>query len=45
MTSYYRDGVHLEVLTESGPRVVLDRGATPVVVLEHAPELKHASAR
>ena len=43
MTTYYRDGVQLAVLSESGPRVVLGRGSTPVVILEHAPELRHAS--
>ncbi|MGV8970376.1 MAG: VOC family protein [Microbacteriaceae bacterium] len=45
MTAYYRDGVQLQVLSESGPRVVLGRNTTPVVVLEHAPELKHAGPR
>ncbi|HTL40154.1 MAG TPA: VOC family protein [Pseudolysinimonas sp.] len=43
MTTYYRDGVGLEVLSQEGPRTVLGRGATPVVVLEHTPALKHAA--
>ena len=42
MTAYYRDAVTLSVLAAEGGRVVLGRGATPAVVLEHAPELKHA---
>ncbi|HQE47370.1 MAG TPA: VOC family protein, partial [Rhodoglobus sp.] len=45
MTAYYRDGVALQVLEEAGPRVTLGRGTTPVVILEHAPELVHASPR
>ena len=45
MTAYYRDGVALQVLTTTGDTVVLGRGSTPVVILEHAPELKHASPR
>ena len=43
MTTYYRDGVALEVLSQVGATTTLGRGTTPVVVLEHAPELKHAS--
>jgi len=45
MTAYYRDGVALEVLSASGPVVTLGRGSTPVVILEHAPELAHFSPR
>lgn len=45
MTAYYRDAVALQVLDQAGPRVTLGRSATPVVILEHAPELKHASPR
>lgn len=45
MTAYYRDAVALQVLDQTGPRVTLGRGATPVVILEHAPELTHASPR
>ena len=45
MTAYYRDGVALQVLGEGPGSVTLGRGSTPVVILEHAPELKHASPR
>ena len=43
MTAYYRDAVTLSVLAAEGGRVILGRGSTPSVILEHAPELKHAS--
>ncbi|WP_285115280.1 VOC family protein [Leifsonia sp. fls2-241-R2A-40a] len=42
MTAYYRDAVTLRVLASEGHRVILGRGSTPSVVLEHAPELAHA---
>ncbi|WP_123520180.1 VOC family protein [Frigoribacterium sp. PhB24] len=47
MTAYYRDAVTLTVLTAepAAGRVVLGRGATPIVILEHAPELRHAGPR
>ena len=45
MTAYYRDGIGLRVLAAEGPVVTLGRGATAVVILEHSPELKHASPR
>ena len=45
MTAYYRDGVGLRVIDEAGPSVTLGRGTTAVVILEHSPELKHASPR
>ena len=45
MTAYYRDAVALQVLSENGPAVTLGRGTNPVMILEHAPELKHASPR
>jgi len=45
MTRYYRDAVTLDVLSEAGDVVTLGRGGVPAVVLEHAPELKHASPR
>jgi catechol 2,3-dioxygenase len=45
MTAYYRDGVGLRVIDEAGPVVTLGRGSTAVVILEHSPELKHASPR
>jgi len=45
MTAYYRDAVTLSVLAQDGERAVLGRLGTPIVILEHAPELRHASAR
>ena len=45
MTAYYRDAVALRVLAETPGTVTLGRGTTAVIVLEHAPELKHASPR
>lgn len=45
MTAYYRDAVTLSVLAEDAGVVVLGRGAVPVVILEHAPELRHAGPR
>lgn len=42
MTAYYRDAVTLSVLAAEGGRVVLGRGSTPAVILEHAPELRNA---
>lgn len=45
MTAYYRDAVALQVLSSDGHRVTLGRGATPVIILEHSPELKHAGPR
>lgn len=45
MTAYYRDAVTLRVLSAGGDRVVLGRGATPVVILQHSPELRHAAPR
>ncbi|MBG6055006.1 catechol 2,3-dioxygenase [Salinibacterium sp. CAN_S4] len=45
MTAYYRDAVALEVLDAAGDTVTLGRGATPVVILTHAPALRHASSR
>jgi catechol 2,3-dioxygenase len=42
MVAYYRDAVTLQVLTESASSVTLGRGTTPVLILESAPELKHA---
>jgi len=43
MVAYYRDGVGLTVLTDAGGTAVLGRGTTPIVVLEHAPEMRHAA--
>ncbi len=43
MTSYYRDAVGLDVLSQEGPRTTLGRDARAVVILEHTPALKHAA--
>ncbi|WP_066520769.1 VOC family protein [Curtobacterium ammoniigenes] len=45
MTAYYRDAVTLQVLDQRGDATVLGRAGTPLVVLEHAPELRHAGPR
>lgn len=42
--AFYTDGVRLSVLASTPGRVVLGRGTVPIVVLEHAPELRHAGA-
>ncbi|GAA4770107.1 VOC family protein [Microbacterium gilvum] len=42
MTRFYRDVITLQVLSADGDRVVLGRRGRAVVVLEHAPELRHA---
>jgi catechol 2,3-dioxygenase len=43
MTAYYRDAVTLRVLSADGDRVVLGRGTTAVLVLQHSAELRHAA--
>lgn len=43
MTAFYRDVITLQVLSAEGDSVVLGRAGTPIVVLQHAPELKHAA--
>jgi catechol 2,3-dioxygenase len=43
MTAFYRDVVTLDTMAETPQSVLLGRGRSPVVNLEHAPELKHAS--
>ena len=45
MTAYYRDAVRLTVQASVPGSVTLGRGRTPIVVLEHAPELHHAGPR
>jgi catechol 2,3-dioxygenase len=45
MISYYRDAVTLELLSHDGPVAVLGRGKTPIVILQHAPELAAADPR
>ncbi|WP_010146920.1 VOC family protein [Serinicoccus profundi] len=43
LRDFYRDAVTLAVLSEDGPVVTLGRGTTPIVILRHRPELRHAS--
>lgn len=43
MTAYYRDSVGLDVIAAQGPQVTLGRNDRAIVVLEHAPQLRHAS--
>ena len=43
MTAFYRDAVTLQVIAEEGPLVTMGRGTTPIVVLRHSPQLKHAA--
>ena len=45
MIGYYTQAVPLQLLAHEGPRAVLGRGTTPVVVLEHSPQLRHAGPR
>ncbi|MBB1196258.1 VOC family protein [Curtobacterium flaccumfaciens] len=45
MIRYYRDGVRLSLLSHEGGVAVLGRGSTPIVVLEHAPAMRHAGPR
>jgi catechol 2,3-dioxygenase len=45
MIAYYRDAVTLELLSHDGPVAVLGRGGVPAVILQHAPELRHAGPR
>jgi catechol 2,3-dioxygenase len=45
MTRWYRDAVLLDVISAAGSTVTLGRGTIPLVVLEHAPGLTHASQR
>ncbi|MBF4460927.1 MULTISPECIES: VOC family protein [unclassified Rathayibacter] len=45
MIAYYRDAVTLDLLSHDGPVAVLGRRDVPAVILQHAPELRHASPR
>lgn len=44
MTTYYHEGLGLDVLTHTGDRSVLGSAGQPLVILEHSPLLKHAPA-
>jgi catechol 2,3-dioxygenase len=43
MVAYYRDAVTLTAVDEGPGRVTMGRGITPLVILEHSPQLRHAS--
>jgi catechol 2,3-dioxygenase len=43
MIAFYRDGVGLDLLAQDGDSAVLGRPGRPSLVLQFAPELKHAS--
>ena len=43
MISYYGDGVGLDLISQDSGSAILGRGSNPSVILEYAPELKHAS--
>jgi catechol 2,3-dioxygenase len=45
MTAFYRDAVTLTVQEQHRGAVVLGRESTPIVVLQHAAELRHAGVR
>ena len=45
MTTYYRDAVTLTLLAQGEGCSILGRGSSPIVILEHAPALKHAGPR
>ena len=43
MIGYYRDAVGLDLISQIAGSAVLGRGSNPSLILEHAPEMKHAS--
>lgn len=45
MRNYYTQALPLEVIAEQQGSVIIGRNARPLVILEHAPQLKHASRR
>ncbi|MET0724946.1 MAG: VOC family protein [Leifsonia sp.] len=45
LIAYYRDGVTLELLSNDGGTAVLGRSGVPIVILQHAPELRAAEPR
>src|SRR5690625_1799502 len=45
MIKYYTEALPLQVLAQEGASAVIGRGNRPLVILEHAPELQHASPR
>ena len=45
MVTYYRDAVTLTLQSQDGPVALLGRGSTPIVILQHTPELAVAAPR
>lgn len=43
MIAYYRDAVGLDLISEVAGSAALGRGSNPALILEHSPEMKHAS--
>ena len=43
MIDYYRDAVGLDLISEFAGSAILGRGTNPALILEHSPEMKHAS--
>lgn len=43
MIAYYRDGVGLDVLLQGVDSAILGRVGRPALIIEHSPQLKHAS--
>ena len=43
MIAYYRDAVGLNLISEVAGSAVLGRGSKPSLILEHSPDMKHAS--
>lgn len=43
MIAYYRDGVGLDLLTQGLSSAILGRLGQPALMIEHTPDLKHAS--
>lgn len=44
MSEYYSKGVGLQVISDNKDNIMLGENGTPVLLLEYAPELKHAPA-
>lgn len=43
MIAYYRDAVGLNLISQIAGSAVLGRGSKPSLILEHSPDMKHAS--
>ena len=43
MIAYYRDAVGLDLISQMAGSAILGRAHKPALILEHAPEMKHAS--